>query len=928
MSHVPDFSRLLTQYLAQRDRSPAWLARRLDVHPATVGRWLNQDTRPATPELVIRVADVLGIHTATERQAILAAAGFAYHEGVSSTESDGVTVRPPAEVTKPIEDAPHLAATSVPTRLAQVASSLPVASTSFVGRESELAQLAEQFANPAVRLVTIVALGGMGKSRLALEFAARRLAQAEEEVCFVALAPVTSAAQVPAALAAALNIQVQGVLELEAHLVRLLSAKRLFLILDNLEHLLDAAPFIERILEGAAGVKILATSRVRLRIDKEWLLPLEGLTIPNLSDSASAVTMESAAVKLFVQRARQLQPDFALSEETTAHIIRICRLVGGMPLGIELAAAWLRVVPLGEIAKEIEANLDFLVTSMRSESERHRSMRAVFDRSWQLLSAKERSALARFSLFRGGFDRQAAASVGGADLRTLSVLIDSSWLQLNASNRYGLHELVRQYAEEKLKAEPPVAQQAGAAHSAYYAALAELVGSIEGDKTARDLEILVTDLDNIWSGWHWAVAHRDFEGIGKYVSSLAWLADSRGPYKDFVAEFEEVCTTARQLLANPTGPPVEQRQIALALAQLLYHLCFLYGRAISVEHGLVCGRESLTLLRQLGLAHSSEKISPIYVEALVYNGAMAAMHADYQEARLYFDEIMQLTRGDHKQRRNYFGAMYALGLIFEFQGKFKEAERQHLTFLDDAPDDIDRGVVMDNLAFVYLNQGDVTRAEYFASEAYPLAVESGNWPQTASALLVQAECAMTRGHYPEAEQYLARSSAITEEMGNRYVHVRVMTGKGRLSRLLGRPVDAQAFYEQAHESAARMGRSMDAIVAQVGLGFCLLDQEKYAQAKACFHAALRAAWERRIMPEVIEATVGLAALKGYEGQARIADQWLRAAIAHPSCSKRVQVEAMEIRERIARAEAADPLHEEILQAPDATLEGVVLELLQ
>src|SRR5262249_49759731 len=157
-----------------------------------------------------------------------------------------------------------------------------------------------------------------------------------------------------------------------------------------------------------------------------------------------------------------------------------------------------------------------------------------------------------------------------------------------------------------------------------------------------------------------------------------------------------------------------------------------------------------------------------------------------------------------------------------------------------------------------------------------------------SVLLVQAECAMAQGHYAKAEQYLARSSAIAEETGNRYVHVRVMNGKARLSRLLGRPADAQALYEQAYESAKRMGRNRDAIIAQVGVGFCLLEQGKQAQAEAHFHAALHGAWERGMMPEVIEATVGLAALKGDEGHRQIAEQWLRVALAHPSCPKRVQ----------------------------------------
>jgi hypothetical protein len=188
--------------------------------------------------------------------------------------------------------------------------------------------------------------------------------------------------------------------------------------------------------------------------------------------------------------------------------------------------------------------------------------------------------------------------------------------------------------------------------------------------------------------------------------------------------------------------------------------------------------------------------------------------------------------------------------------------------------------------------------------------------------------AFAQGHFEEVEKYLRRVYVIAEETGNRYVRVRFLNGKARLARHLGQPVEAQQLSRQAYELAKSMARYKDAAVAQIGLAFALLDEEKDEDAGAHLHAALQAAWERRVMPEVIWAVVGLAALKGYEGQPRLAERWLRVAIAHPSCSKRVQVEVTEIRKRIARAEVADALGKDALRAPDTTLEGVVLELLR
>ncbi len=222
-----------------------------------------------------------------------------------------------------------------------------------------------------------------------------------------------------------------------------------------------------------------------------------------------------------------------------------------MPLAIKLAAAWLRIVPLAEIAGEIQANLDFLATSILNASERHHSMRAVFDHSWRLSAQRERHVLMNMSVFRGGFTRQAAEEVTGADLNILSGLIDSSWLQLNLHNRYEIHELTRQYVEHMLDAAPSTATIARAAHAAYYAALANRIGmeSKMGGSTI-ELNILVVELDNIWAGWHWMSTQRDFDELSKYTAALKWLADSRGLYGEVIAEFENACTLAREMLAS------------------------------------------------------------------------------------------------------------------------------------------------------------------------------------------------------------------------------------------------------------------------------------------------------------------------------------------------------------------------------------------
>ena len=341
-----------------------------------------------------------------------------------------------------------------------------------------------------------------------------------------------------------------------------LGNKQVLLILDNLEHLLDGMPLIERILQRAPGVKVLATSRAVLRLNHEWLLPLNGLTVPETSALPVRSSADYTAVILFTQRATRFQPDFALSHTTAPHVVRICRLVGGMPLGIELAAAWLRAIPLAEIAGEIQTNLDFLASSMQNESSLRHSMRAVFDRSWQMLDTRARTTLMRLSIFHGGFDRQAATEVADTNRFILLGLVDSSWLQLNADSRYDIHELARQYAQEKLEVDPSTANHAHALHSHYYALFADREGLNEliFFDNSNTLDSLLTELDNVRAGWRWAIEHQNFDHIRKYAIILAKLADAHGLYGEVVAEFEQVCLIVRKMLADSSLSTASLRQ--------------------------------------------------------------------------------------------------------------------------------------------------------------------------------------------------------------------------------------------------------------------------------------------------------------------------------------------------------------------------------
>jgi predicted ATPase/DNA-binding SARP family transcriptional activator len=340
--------------------------------------------------------------------------------------------------------------------------SLPAQATPFIGREAELAALGAFIADPQVRLMTIVGVGGMGKTRLALACAERHLtadSSFPHGVFFVNLAPLSEVEHLIPALAGTLNFPLQGGDGHSPHeqLLDYLRQKKMLLLFDNFEHLLDGVDLLTDILQAAPEVQILVTSRERLHLRMEQVYPIEGLEFPDWETASPLGEEEDAgeytAVQLFLQSAHRNQPDFALrNDNDLAYLARICHTVAGMPLALELAASWVDMLPLAEIATELQQGLDLLETDMQDMPERHRSVRAAIDYSWQKLAEPERDIFAKLSVFRGGFTREAAQAVAGANLRPLARLVTKSLLQVESGNgRYQIHELLRQYGAEKLQ---------------------------------------------------------------------------------------------------------------------------------------------------------------------------------------------------------------------------------------------------------------------------------------------------------------------------------------------------------------------------------------------------------------------------------------------------------------------------------------------
>jgi predicted ATPase/transcriptional regulator with XRE-family HTH domain/Tfp pilus assembly protein PilF len=769
------------------------LADRVGCSVATIVKIESDDRRPSR-----QVAELLSQHLQVppeQQEQFLKVARK--EKGVDTLGEEPVTVSSPQHTTSQIPPSPG----------------------SLLGRDIELAEVAHLVREPHCRLLTLAGPGGIGKTHLSIHLASSLADQ--YPVTFVSLAPVNGREQTVTAIADSLGIVLYAASDRAQQLLSYLRDKELILFLDNFEHLAEdpgCVDLVASILYETRKIKVIATSRQPLQLQAEWVFEVQGLPVPKTENPEELLA--SSAVMLFMQRANQASVGSKPGQDDLLAIAQICQLVDGLPLGIELAAAWVRTLSCREIAQEIRSSMDFLSVSRHDLPERHRSMRATIEHSWKLLSVEEQKVLRHLSVFRGGFTRQAAHFVADASLADLQALVSKSLVRRTESSRYDMHELIQQYAKEHLEKEAVELQEIYTRHSSYYANLLDSRGpALKGSDRAGVVSELISDLANIRQAWQWAVSHRLVQDLGHAADTLFWLYESRSNCREGVPLYGK----AVEGLQVQTPVP-QDWQLALGQA-LCYQGYFLFRQGRHPE-----GREalmsSLSILEEISDRHSPE-YSMALSTTLAFLGNVNSVMGDSAEG----DRLLQTALNMKQDLGDMWGCAFCLRQI----------------------------------ALAAHHRGDYAIASQLLEKSLAISQNLGNPWAIAAALNQLGIDSIAQGNYEQARSYLLDGLERSQAMEDRASISAALDGLGLVSAVQGNSDDAHGYFQSSIALLNEIGEQGNLAQTLTHYGYALLGMGDFKNAHQNFMDALSVASRAEILPIQLEALVGEAKVRMEEG---------------------------------------------------------------
>lgn len=685
--------------------------------------------------------------------------------------------------------------TSLPVQPSERFDNIPVQLIPLIGRQQELAELQEQIEDPSCRLLTILGPGGSGKTRLALGVAQSNRGNFTHGVTFVPLNPVQSPDSIIPAIVNALDLPRGEQDNHKAILINYLRNKVMLLVLDGFEHLLGGTGLLPEILRGAPGVKILVTSRTRLKIKSEHLFLLPGMSYPQDTTSEEEI-LGSDAVQLLINSLRQSRPGYHPPPDDIDFLLRICQQVEGMPLGITLAASWGATFSVEEIAERVSSSLDFLAADWDDVPTRQRSLRATFDHTWNLLGVEEQQIFQGLSVFRGAFTRKAAREVSGASSYDLRTLVERSLVWNKSPGWYEVHELLRQYGREKLAKSVKVEQDICDRHSVHYLnQLVRLGDELKSVRQESALSRINLEHENYLAAWNWSASHGNIPQIARGLDAICLYYDLTIRYHDG----ESACQTALEGLSQN----LDDIYMWLLRARTLIWKSRFTRLSGNLEKAAQDLKAAHRLIRKtLALPDMVKEFgdSAREVEAfLAFECGAHCFQKDRAIAAAYFQDSLK-----HYQELDQpwwlMQVILKIAFCAEQRGDFKAAEKWLEHCFNDLMEYADRRSLADALeqkAYLQVRQGEVGPAlktmkgamEVFHAIGDPLNIADGS---KAFGMILG-----WHGRYQEAIRYLLQSLPIYQDLGSRYKIAFVNVLLGMMYALMGRCSEAKPWAKRS-----------------------------------------------------------------------------------------------------------------------------------
>jgi predicted ATPase/transcriptional regulator with XRE-family HTH domain len=739
---------------------------------------------------------------------------------------------------------------------AHLISHIPSSLGTLIGRDTELAEITRLVQEPHCRLLTLTGQGGIGKTHLAKHVAAFFAELNKVPVVFVSLAPIIGREQTVTAIADALGIVLYMASDRSQQLISYLHERELLLMLDNFEQLAvepSCVDLIDDILQGTHKIKLIVTSRQPLELQAEWVFEVQGLPLPQGNQPHELAT--SSAVALFIQRANQVSVGFKLTKKDLFSIARICELVQGLPLGIELAAAWVRTLTCEEIAQEIQNSLGFLETSARGFPERHRSIRATVEHSWKLLTPEEQRVLRQLAIFRGGFTRHAAASVANASLANLSALVSKSLIRHTESGRYDMHELIHQYALEQLQQEKAEHDQIQTRHSQYFANLLNERGpALKGAERPVIVSELISDLANLRQAWHWASGHQQAKDLSQSADTLFWLYESRSNCREGVPLYRQA-VQGLQVKGKKLAATEKWAQ-QLALGQALSYEGFFLFRQGQQPQGREALKSALPILEKIP-EKGSREVQTALSNAIVFLGTVTAVMGDFEEG----DRLLQQGLAMKQKLDDRWGSAFCLRQI----------------------------------ALSAYYRGAYTNSQQALQKSLEISQTIGNTWSIAASLSQLGLVAYYQGNYEQAQEYLSEALELSRGLEDRYSIATALDGLGQVKTAQGQLDEAQSLLQECIALFKEIGEHGSLAQALTHMGSTLLNAGDKVAARTYFLDALTIAREMQTLPVLLDALVGEAEIQAWEGAIESAVEILMAVSQNPSISLATKTRAEQLR---------------------------------